>query len=248
MRMSLFLHILAGAVGLAAGYLALYSTKGGKLHRRSGMVFVYAMLTMSSFGALIAAVKGVWTEVNVSAAVLTAYLAVTALIAVRPPAARVSRWLNPGLMLVALTVGAFDLTFGFEAIAGGGKRNGIPAFPFFMFGVVGALAAVLDVRMIRGGVPLEGAARLRRHLWRMSFALFIAAMSFFIGQAKVIPEPIRIMPLLALPVVAVLLTMFYWLWRVRAKSSAQNPSIEQHILEASRRRLSENVASASPER
>jgi hypothetical protein len=53
----------------------------------------------------------------------------------------------------------------------------------------------------------------------MSFALFIAALSFLIGQAKVIPKPIRIMPLLALPVLAVLVTMIYWLWRVRIRQS-----------------------------
>ena len=56
---------------------------------------------------------------------------------------------------------------------------------------------------------------LRRHLWRMCFALFIAALSFFIGQARVFPKPVRIFPLLALPVLAVLVTMLYWLWRVR---------------------------------
>ena len=53
----------------------------------------------------------------------------------------------------------------------------------------------------------------------MSFALLIAALSFFIGQAKVIPKPIRIMPLLALPLVAVIVTMLYWLWRVRIRQS-----------------------------
>jgi hypothetical protein len=87
-----------------------------------------------------------------------------------------------------------------------------------MFGVVALLAGVGDLRMMRSG-GLRGAARLARHLWRMSFALFIAALSFFIGQAKVIPEPIRIPGLLALPVLAVLVTMLYWLWRVRARRS-----------------------------
>lgn len=53
----------------------------------------------------------------------------------------------------------------------------------------------------------------------MSFALFIAALSFFLGQAKVIPKPIRIPGLLALPVLAVLVTMLYWLWRVRIRRS-----------------------------
>jgi hypothetical protein len=123
-------------------------------------------------------------------------------------------------MLVAFVVGAIDLTFGFEAVANGGNRNGVPAFPFFLFGLVGLVGSVGDVRMMRSG-PLRGAPRLTRHLWRMSFALFVAAMSFFFGQAKVIPEPIRIIPLLALPVLAVLVTMLYWLWRVRFRRSVR---------------------------
>src|SRR5688500_16946583 len=88
-----------------------------------------------------------------------------------------------------------------------------------MFAGVGLLASVLDLRMIRaGGLPnLRGATRIARHLWRMCFALFIAALSFFIGQAQVFPKPIRIRPLLALPVLLVLVTMFYWLWRVRIR-------------------------------
>jgi threonine/homoserine/homoserine lactone efflux protein len=53
----------------------------------------------------------------------------------------------------------------------------------------------------------------------MSFAFFIAALSFFIGQAKVIPKPVRIAPLLATPVLLVIVTMFYWLWRVRIRQS-----------------------------
>jgi hypothetical protein len=150
--------------------------------------------------------------------VLTAYLVITSLLTVRPLAAA-PRGLHSGLMLVALAVGLTSLTFAFEAlISPDGKRQGMPAFPFVMFGVVGTLAAVLDLRMMRSG-GLAGASRLTRHLWRMSFALFIAALSFFLGQAKVIPKPIRILPLLALPVLAVLVTMFYWLWRVRIRRS-----------------------------
>ena len=61
--------------------------------------------------------------------------------------------------------------------------------------------------------------RLARHLWRMSTALLIAAFSFFIGQAHVIPKPIRIIPLLLIPPLVVLVTMLYWLWRVQFKKS-----------------------------
>jgi hypothetical protein len=213
MRMTYAVHILAGSLGLVSGFVALYAAKGARRHRKSGMLFVYAMLTMSAFGMAIVAVRGVAPAINIPAAVLSAYLVVTGLITVRPLSAG-SRWMDIGALLVALTVGLTSLTFGFEALANGGTRNGMPAFPFFMFGVVGLLASAGDLRMMRSGA-LRGASRLARHLWRMSFALFIAALSFFIGQAKVIPKPVRIFPLLALPVLAVLVTMLYWLWRVR---------------------------------
>jgi hypothetical protein len=219
MGITLIIHIAAGTLGLIAGYIALYSTKGAPLHRRAGLVFSCAMLTMGLLGALIAAVMGVWRPVNIPAGVLTSYLVITGLLTVRPITAG-KRSVDSALMLVALAVGLMCLTFGFQAVANGGSRNGIPAFPFFLFGVIGTLAGVLDLRMIWVG-GLHGASRLARHLWRMSFALFIAAMSFFFGQAEVIPKPIRIMPLLAIPVFAVLVTMFYWLWRIRVRRSSR---------------------------
>jgi len=44
--MLLPIHVIAAAVGIASGFVALYSRKGATLHRKSGMVFVYAMVTM----------------------------------------------------------------------------------------------------------------------------------------------------------------------------------------------------------
>lgn len=39
-------HIVAGLTGLLAGAVALYSAKGKNLHRKSGIVFVVAMMTI----------------------------------------------------------------------------------------------------------------------------------------------------------------------------------------------------------
>jgi uncharacterized membrane protein len=215
-RMTLVLHIVAGTAALVTGFIALYAAKGGRTHRRIGMAFVYAMLTMCGAAVVLAAWRGgAWSWVNLRAGVLTAYLVLTSLTTVRPPVWK-SRWLDVGGMVVAVTLGTISLTFGVEAIAIGGRRDGVPAFPFFLFGIVGLLAAAGDLRVIRDGA-LKGIPRLVRHLWRMTFALLIAAMSFFFGQAKVIPKPIRIMPLLALPVLAILVTLLYWLWRVRPR-------------------------------
>ncbi|HYR83319.1 MAG TPA: hypothetical protein VE422_04495 [Terriglobia bacterium] len=216
------LHILAGGLALVSGAVALFAVKGARLHRKSGMLFVCAMLTMSCSAVVLAAVRGgAWSSVNIPAALLTAYLVITALTTVRPPSAG-SRWLEVGLMLAALVLGLTTLTFGFEALAAGGNRNGVPAFPFLMFGVVGLLGSAGDLRVIRSGA-LRGAPRLARHLWRMCWALWIATSSFFLGPrarvAKIIPEPLLIPAVLALPVLAVLVAMVYWLWRVRVRRS-----------------------------
>jgi len=228
MKMIYVIHIAAGALGLITGYIALFGKKGAGLHRKSGTVFVYAMLTLAVGGIVIAALRNVAPALNIPAGLIAAYLVITGLTAVKP-LEKGGREIHIAAMLLALVVGMTTIGFGFQAIANGGKMYGLPPFPFFMFGVVGLVGATGDVRVLRSG-PLRGTLRIARHLWRMSFALFIAAMSFFIGQAKVIPKPIRILPLLALPVVAVLITMLYWLWRVRFRKSLKglvtSPSLE----------------------
>jgi len=39
LSMMLLAHVLAGAVGIVTGYLALYAAKGSTLHRKSGIYF-----------------------------------------------------------------------------------------------------------------------------------------------------------------------------------------------------------------
>ena len=93
------------------------------------------------------------------------------------------------------------------------------AFPLLIFGTLALSAGLGDRRMLRAG-GLTGAPRIRRHLWRMCTALFIAAASFFLGPVRRIPEPLRIPALRLIPFV-VLATMAYWLWRYRRKQTSR---------------------------
>ena len=90
--------------------------------------------------------------------------------------------------------------------------------PPLVIGTVMLLAAIGDLRAIRTG-GLRGSRRLARHLWRMCFGLFVATGSFFLGQMKFIPEPIRIVPLLLVLAFAPILFLSYWMWRVRVRGS-----------------------------
>lgn len=205
------LHIIAGSIALVSGYIALFALKGAKLHRMSGTIFVYAMLAMSSTGAIIAAFSS--KMLSVIAGTLTFYLVLTALLTIRRPAVG-ARWLDVGAMLMALIVGIAGVYLGLKGLHSvSGTIDGEPAAVAIVFGSVALLAALLDLRMLLTG-RIKGAHRLARHLWRMCFALLLAAASFFFGQAQVFPEPIRNFALLAVPVVLVLLLMLYWLARV----------------------------------
>jgi uncharacterized membrane protein len=213
------IHIVGAALGLVSGAVALSVAKGGRLHRASGKVFAYAIFAMCGTAVVSALVKG--QAVNVMAGSMTAYLVFTGVATVRPPSPG-SRRRDIALMLVALALGLATFTGAIVAVTSpSGKLFGLPSFPFFLFGLLGVSGAIGDFKTMRAGV-LRGAPRLSRHLWRMCMALFITAASFFSIRARVaaiLPEAFTAPALRALPVVLVLVTMFYWLWRVRFRRS-----------------------------
>lgn len=212
------IHIIAGLIALIAGAIALYSVKGSNLHRSAGVVFAIAMLTMTSSAVVMATFISP-NRGNVVAGLTTFYLVATAWLTVRYPVEAVRGWLR-GLMALALSVGTYALALGFEATQAPHGIDGIPAPPIFMFAIVALGAAAGDARVLRAG-RIEGAARIARHLWRMSFALWVAVLSFFLGQGKFFPEPLRhSIGLRAIPVVLVLVTMIYWIVRVRRGRAA----------------------------
>jgi uncharacterized membrane protein len=205
------LHVLAGLTALLAGAVALYALKGARIHRRSGLVFVYAMLVMSSTGALMSVLD--LNVGNILAGVLTFYLVLTALLTVRRPALEF-QWIDRVALLVVLTLGLTAVTLGVAAVRSAtGKIHGLPPPVYFMFGTVALLATLGDLRVMAAW-GTHGGFRIKRHLWRMCFALFIAAASFFLGPPQRLPPFLRQSPLRPIPVLLVLVVMVVWMVRV----------------------------------
>jgi hypothetical protein len=207
-------HVAAGAIAILSGFTALFSGKGSRVHRKSGVIFAGAMVVMSLSGAMLA-IGRLGVEVNVPAGLVTAYLVVTAFLAVQPSSDR-KQAIERGAMVAAFSVGAAAVLLGFSALGRGYAGFGVPAL---MFGAIALLGGAGDRRMLRAG-GLTGAPRLKRHLWRMCTALFIAAASFFLGPVRRIPEPLRLPPFRMLPLLA-LAAMVFWLWRLRARRTSR---------------------------
>ena len=216
--MLLQIHIVAGALAMILGAIALLARKGATLHRRGGQLFVCSMLIMGITASALGPIPN---------GLMPVYFVVTALTTVRPVTAR-TRWVNVGGLVVAGVLALGSMSKGFKALASpDGTLNGVPFFMLFFIGTVMALAAAGDIRVMWSGA-LRGGSRLARHLWRMCFALFIAAGSFFSIQArvaKILPEPFTTPAMRLLPIALVFMAMFYWLWRVRGRRNGYSATM-----------------------
>jgi hypothetical protein len=238
MQLLLPIHIAAGGFAIVLGAVALVVKKGGTIHRRSGLLFVYAMLVMGFSASILGFLKSP-TDGNVFTGFMTAYFVGTALTTVRP-ASPWTRRINAAALTVVVGLALVSIVGGVKAfnsplLSPGGVPFRTIGVMSFVLATVMILAAAGDVRILRSGMP-RGGPRLARHLWRMCFALFIAAGSFFSIRervAKILPEPFTSGPMRALPILLLFGAMFYWLWRVRARRAlpvpARHDSIKENI-------------------
>jgi uncharacterized membrane protein len=207
----LTLHIGGGSIAILSGAAAITVAKGEHLHRVFGTVFVAAMLTMATAAVCLATLIG--QKGNILAGSFAFYFVVSAWMTVRRKDGALGRYESFAL-LVPLAIAAIAFTFGLWAAASPKGLDGYSPVLYFGFAALASLAGILDLRVVLRG-SLSGVQRIARHIWRMCFAFFIAAGSFFIGQQKVMPAFMHGSRILLALGFAPLVLMVFWLIRVR---------------------------------
>src|SRR5438270_12859135 len=119
--MLLSIHIAAGGLAIVLGAVALLVKKGGTIHRRSGLLFVCAMLVFGTTAALLGFRKSP-TDGNVFGGLLTVYFLVTALTTVRPVSAW-TRAINVAGLPIAGGLAIVDILAGVKAF--NSRRGGL---------------------------------------------------------------------------------------------------------------------------
>ena len=208
---ALALHIGGGSIAIVSGYGAVSAEKGERLHRLFGKIFLLAMLVMAAMGTGLSIL--IHQRGNIGGGILAAYLVATAWTTVRREEGTVGRF-EKIAVLIPLGIAALFLTWGVQATKNGGQLDGYRSPLYYVFAFIASLFAILDLKVIRQG-GISGVQRIARHLWRMCFALFFAAGSFFLGQQKVMPVWMHGSPLLFIPALAPLALMIFWLIRIR---------------------------------
>jgi uncharacterized membrane protein len=207
-------HISGGAVGIASGFATMALRKGGRLHRLAGNVFFVAMLTMAGVGAAVAPFLPSQQWSNTLAGTFTLYLLATGWAAARRKDGQIGRFEVAALFLGVGLAAAGVAGVWVNAHGGADAGDGASTDGLYLVSVLATICVAGDLHQIlRGGLP--HAARIARHLWRLSVALLVASASFFLGQPKFVPPLIRDTILVAVPVLAPLALMVFWLIRVR---------------------------------
>jgi len=201
-------HATAGAAGIVAGATALFTSKGGGLHRKAGTAFFIVMM--------IAAATATWLGYRIGnmgfavAGVLILYLLATGWMTVRRRPGQTGLF-EVGAFLLVATGAAASFFFTIRSVQDGTALLG--GIPGFIFSIVAALAAALDLSVIlRRG--LSGRQRIARHLWRTHVGLFAAVGSFFPGQLQFFPDfiqQVRPLILLFIPSFLIIGLMMFWL-------------------------------------
>ena len=208
------IHIASGLLALPAGAIAAAARKGGRLHARAGTLFVAAMLTLGVTAEILDPFRTA-TPRSPLVGVFVCYFVLTSWVTARRRDGTTG-WFEAAAAVVAL---------GFAAAIAWGAINGStsPAGrgPVFVLAALSLLAGLGDLNAALRG-RLTAGQRIRRHLWRMCFAFFIATGSFFIGQQDVLPAAVRGSPVLLVLGFAPFALMAFWLVRLRfAKALAR---------------------------
>lgn len=223
----LMFHISAGALALMSGAVALVLRKGSHRHRLAGTVFVIAMVSLTTSALYLALVRHELG--NCLIASLTFYLVVTSWRTARRSDGSAGVF-ELGAVSVALALGAGLIVFGVEAVnSPAGTKDGHSGLKYLVFGLVALFSGAGDLRLlIRRGVL--GPQRIARHLWRMAFALLIAANTLLQGQARLFPVGLRRAHALYVPIVLVIGATTYWIIRLLVFHGDRDPEAMHYVI------------------
>ena len=214
------LHIGGGTIGLVSGFVAIFSPKGGPLHRAAGTVFFVSMLVMAALAAYLAVVEP-GQIANLFGGLFAFYLVMTGWLTVQRTSGAIGfpEKLAFGVVLllfVPFAILSFQLATGLPLfVKSAVPMKGPVLIAMYVFTLVIAIAAISDAKVVFAG-GISGAPRIARHLWRMCLGLMMATGSAFTnGLPRLLPGPMHVTTIYFLPQFVPLALLIFWMIRVR---------------------------------
>jgi uncharacterized membrane protein len=204
----LAVHIAAGIAAILLGTVAVAAQKGGRKHLSAGIWFAVAMILLGVTASFLEPFRTPRPGSPITG-LFVCYFVATSWVAARRRDGRTGKF-EMLACAVALGTGALMIWAGLT----GRSTTPVGSGPVFILAGLSLVAGMLDLRAVLRK-RLSAGERIRRHLWRMCFAFFIATGSFFLGQQKVMPVAVRGSPVLFVLAFAPFAVMLFWLVRLR---------------------------------
>jgi uncharacterized membrane protein len=204
----LWVHIVCGIAAILLGVVAGAVRKGGRIHVGAGNGFAAAMIVLGITASILEPFRTPQPGSPITG-LFVCYFVATSWVAARRRDGSTGRF-EMLASVVALGTGAVMVWAGLT----GRSTTPVGSGPVFILAGLSLVAGLLDLRVVLRK-RLSAGERIRRHLWRMCFAFFIATGSFFLGQQKVMPAAVRGSPILFVLAFAPFAVMLFWLVRLR---------------------------------
>lgn len=178
----LILHIVAGTTALVSGLLAILTAKGKRLHRKSGRLYFWAMITVGLTAIPLALMKENWFLFGV--AFLSAYLSYAGK---RSIDTKLKGWkgFDYAVMGICLLAGLGMLAWGISGIV----RGQIGMFPVLItFGGLLTGATLQDAFVPFRRKPLTKGAYILLHISRMGGSYIAASTAFLVVNWQSNPQ------------------------------------------------------------
>lgn len=220
---AIMFHIFSGAIALFAGYAVIICPKGKASHKYLGRLYVISILVLGFTGTYIAVLRDV--PLSMMNGLVLCYFVLSALNTIWQPANRINVFDKILFVIGVLLIIGFAWYSYQTTQVYGGKLGGFGIQAYLVFGSIVLFSTVADYRYIKLG-GLRGSSKLIRHLWRMFFPLIMSTAAFFLGQSRHLPKTLQSIEFIMLPVVFVLLSVLYWVIKVKVTKSNQTFTVQ----------------------
>jgi hypothetical protein len=207
----IYIHAFFGGLGLITGFISAAVKKGSLIHRRTGKIFSYAMVTSSLISLIVARMPGHENLFLFLIGVFTLYMvlagnrALTFKSKVKLNATRADYLLSGTMLLISVIM----IVIGVSGIIQGAS-NGVL---YIFFGGFGILLTVGDFKTFKTFAENKDAS-LRSHLGRMLGALIASTTAFMIAGVN-----IGTLTVWMLPTIIGTIYIVYWSRKLRMGKS-----------------------------
>ena len=200
----IYIHAATGGIALLGGTLALMTKKGGRIHRRSGLVFFYSMLLSALLALIVAILPGHLSPFLFSIGLFSSYFILSGYSSLRFKKKHFNLIFDQMLAALLILTGMTMIVYAFLLDS---NLNAV----LIVFGSMGVFFGTRDLRSFKDRKSLRK-KWLQRHIGNMTGG-YIAATTAFLVVNEVLPGLANWF----LPTVLGSIYISYWINKVRGK-------------------------------